>query len=543
MTTDKKSASPSTAALAEFRTELSRVWGKRRLDLILDARSPDALVQALPADEIYFTIREIGLADAAPLVALASSEQFRIFLDLDCWRNAECDPHKILPWLRAARAGANQSPRAEGRWQRKLAALDPELVELILRATLAIHELEQDPDPELQSDRFMRTPDGKYLIEFHVEGVEYLAVRGLIDDLIAEDPLRAVRLLEAVRWEFPSELQETALRWRAGRLADLGYPTLEDALSYFSRPPSKVERPAGLPHRPPGFFLSTIQRGTLLSRAADQVSPEVRDRFEQELVTTANAVLVADAIDPGDVPAVRRAFETALATLEMGMEVLSGGDDARAAGVLATAPLKRIFQHGFGRTLELRWRAEKLFAAGGAGTQRAPLLDPPFGEAMVALVRRRPLYFPGVDAPQSDWGSLAAAAFEARSFLTSAELGQTAAALDQAEALAALARKLGWAAQAEGQPSIPRLSTLFLTALANERLGRPFAPTPLAPADLPAATQALTAIDHPALAAEGATGALLLEMARSRAEELAPIRAGATPQPGQVAALLVSWPA
>jgi hypothetical protein len=31
-------------------------------------------------------------------------------------------------------------------------------------------------------------------------------------------------------------------------------------------------------------------------------------------------------------------------------------------------------------------------------------------------------------------------------------------------------------------------------------------------------------------------------MARDRAEELAPILAGATPQPGQVTALLVNWP-
>jgi hypothetical protein len=547
MTNEKRPAQPSHALLshaapAEFRTELSRVWGKRRLDLILDARNPEALVQSLPADEVYFTIREIGLADAAPLAALASAEQFRVFLDLDCWRDGECDPHKVLPWLRAARSGSNDSPREEARWRRKLATLDPEILELILRATVVLHDLERDPDPPLESDRFMNTPEGKYLLEFQVEGVDYLAVRNLIDDFLAEDPFKTVRLLEAVRWEFPSELQESALRWRTGRLADLGYPSLEEALSYYSRPPSKVERPAGLPERPAGFFLSTIQRGTLLSRAADQLPPEPRDRFEMELVTTANAVLVADAVDPGDVPAVRSAFETALATLELGMEVLSGGDQDRALGVLSSAPLKRIFQHGFGRALELRWRAEKIFGAGGAGTNRAPLLDPPLGEAMVALVRRRPLYFPGVDAPRSDWGSLAAAAFEARAFLSAAEIDQTAAALEQADELAALARKLGWSAPDEGQPFVPRLSSLFLTALANERLGRPFAPTPLAPADLPAAAQALTKIDHPSLAAEGAAGALLLEMARDRAEELAPILAGATPQPGQVTALLVNWP-
>lgn len=414
------------AELREARTALAAARGKRRLDIILDARDPQALVRALPADELYLTIRDIGLADAAPLVPLASAAQFKVFLDLEAWTKEGFEPRRVLPWLRAARSGAHLDPRAAARWARKLAELDPEVLYLVLRATIRVLDLEQDPDPDIQSDRFMRTPEGKYILEFVVDGVEYVAVRGLLDDLYAEDPFKATRLLSAIRSELPSELEESALRWRTGRLADLGHPALDEALSWFARPPRSHGHAAGAPARPPGFWLATLPGGTLLGRAAAALAPAEREALELQLVTAANAVLVADGIDPGDPERVREAFEAARATIELGLEKLSGADEAKAAEVLAAAPLKRIFQEGFGRALELRWRAEKLAGA-------AERLPSPLREAVEALLSRRPRYFPGLEAPREDWGTPLAAVHEPRPFRDAAELERTAAALDEAE--------------------------------------------------------------------------------------------------------------
>jgi hypothetical protein len=106
------------AELREARTALAAARGKRRLDIILDARDPQALVRALPADELYLTIRDIGLADAAPLVPLASAAQFKVFLDLEAWTKEGFEPRRVLPWLRAARSGAHLDPRAAARWAR-----------------------------------------------------------------------------------------------------------------------------------------------------------------------------------------------------------------------------------------------------------------------------------------------------------------------------------------------------------------------------------------------------------------------------------------
>jgi len=496
-------------------------------------------VRTLPAEELYFTIREIGMGDAAELVRLASPGQFRTFLDLDAWRGSEVDARRILPWLRAARAAASTSDREAARWRRKLRQLDPEILSLVLVATLRIHDLEEDPDPEIQGDRFMRTPEGKYVIEFSVDGVEYLAARGIVDDLYAEDPFIATRALAAIRSELPSELEESALRWRRGRLADLGFPDLEEALSWFSRPAPGPPVRVGVAARPPGFFLAAFERGSLLDRAAARLPVPRRQAFEQQLMTAANAVLVADAVDPTDLPAVRGAVERARATLEMGLDALSGGDEARGAEILAESPLKRVFQTGFGRVLELGWRARRLLAPGGAGGKEAPRLDPPLGEALAALLLRRPLYFPGLEAPREDWGTPAAAAFDPRAFLSSAEVDRTAAALDLAAGLVALAGRLDLASSISAGPTAPRLSSLYLTALANERLGRPFRPDPIAADEIPAAARALQRLDDPRLAAEGEAGETLAAMARAHASELQPLREGDEFRPELATALLV----
>ena len=520
------------AQLQPLRAQLAAAaTGQRRLDLILDAPNPGALVRALPADELYFTIREIGLADSVELVQLASAEQFRIFIDLDAWRQGSFEPRRALPWLRAARSGAQQDSKLAARLARKMRALDAELVDLLLRDAIRVHDLRANDDPDVEADRTMRTPDNAYLVEFVVDGTEYVAIRGLLDDIEAEDPFKLSRVLAAITWELPSELEETALRWRQGRLADLGYPSLEEALSWYARPPARAAEPPGQPGRAPGFFLAPLAERSLLARAAASLDAGERDSLDLQLITAGNAVLVADGIDPVDLDQVRGAVTGARAMVELGLERLSAGDEPRAAVLLSSTPVKRLFQEGFGRVLELSWRAERLFKGGAAGSRTSPLLDAPLGELLTALAARRPRYQPGVELPRADWGTPAAASLEPRRFLSSLDLARAAAALELCEGLAALARELDLApSQSDGET--PRLSALYLTALANQRLGRAFRAEPLPVRELPAALAALEPLDDARLAARGEAGALLQSLARQRVEELAGTleRAMATPE-------------
>jgi hypothetical protein len=529
---------------ADLRRALASASGGRRLEILLSQPDPGAVVRALPADDLYFLIQDVGLSDAPELVQLASPEQFRILLDLDVWRGDAADPLRMLPWLRAASGSAHRGEGGERRWRAKLGALDPELVSLLLRATLRIHDLEEEPDPAIESDRFVRTPEGRFIVEFLPDGTDYVAIRGLLDELYAQGPFRAARLLSSVGWELPSELEESALRWRNGRLADLGYPSTEEALSWFARPPrpGAPEGSAGAPARAPGVWLAVQGGGSLLDRAALRLSPDDLARLEGEAMAAANAVMVADRAAATDPDAVRRAVGAARAMLELGLEATAGAELDAAAAALARTPAKRLFQRGFGRLLDPRSRVERLWKEGGAGSREAPLLDPPLGEAAAALDRRRPLYFPGIETPRAEWGPPAAAAFAARTFLSADEVRRTASALDDAEGLAALARALRLASP-EGHAGRATLAALYLTALANEQLGEAFAPVPVPPARLRDAARALEAAFAPGLPPDprlaGPAGELLASMARNRVAELAPLREGEPAARAAVGAVLV----
>jgi hypothetical protein len=541
---EKRETALAPAELARHRAELARATGRRRLDLILDARNPLALVRALPADELYLAIRDIGLADALPLVQLASAKQFATFLDLDAWRGENFQPHRALTLLRAARIGSFDDPRAAARWARKLAALDPELLYLTLRSALRIHDLEVDEDPDIESDRFMRTPENKFIVEFLVDGGDYMAVKGILDDLYAEDAFKATRLLSSIRWEIDSELSETALRWREARLADLGFPSLEDAHSWFARPPSSPPgAPPGPPARPPGFWIAAHAGTSFLDRAAARLDDDDRALIEPQLMAAANAVVVADLIDPGDPESVARALSAARALIELGLELRAGADEEAGARALAEIPVKRLFQEGFGRLLALKWRVDRLLRDFGAGTRESPLLDPPLGEALAALSLKRPRFHPGLEADRSHWGAPALAAAVPRPFFTSLELGRATAALDAAEGLVTLGARLGLLLPAPGEPAgIHRLSARYLTALANERLGRAFSPAPIPVAELKAAAKAIAdgGVDHPALADAGEAAELLRALAAQRAEELSATADAGARDPATVAAAIFS---
>ena len=64
------------------RQALSAARGKEKVDLLLSAPDPEALVQSIPPHELYLAVLEVGPEDATEVVALASPEQFRHFVDL-----------------------------------------------------------------------------------------------------------------------------------------------------------------------------------------------------------------------------------------------------------------------------------------------------------------------------------------------------------------------------------------------------------------------------------------------------------------------------
>ncbi len=377
-------------ALNTLRRQLASLPAKQRLDALIESRDARALVRSLPAEDLYFTIMEVGLADATEIVQLASPEQFRTFVDLGGWKKDAVDLHQVLTWLRAARGDEPED------FLRKLRKVDTEVFELMVREFTLIHDLEENPDVHVEGVT-LETPEGRYLVEFKgVEGPELAAMRSILNDLIADNPFEAVRFLEATRWEVPGELEESAYRFRTGRLQDLGFPALEEAARLFSRVDTgPAPAPAAV-----AALVATKSQPDYLDAAFRALDDVERENLEGELRYLANATLVAEVEDPGDLDAIRRVGEMVRDYLLLGLEHLTGGDPARAAQVVRDTETRRVFQVGFSLTLALKFRADRLMKQPLSQVEGAPLLFTEEAAAIEALRRKRPrrtLKVPGAE--------------------------------------------------------------------------------------------------------------------------------------------------
>jgi Family of unknown function (DUF6178) len=428
------------------RQALQAARGKEKVHLLLSAPDPEALVQSIPPHELYLAVLEVGPEDAAEVVALASPEQFRHFVDLGAWprRDEGPDPRAVLRWLHLAREGGGNADRAWRRYLDKLALLDAEMRSLVLRKAMRVHDLQEETEPAVADPgRTFRTPEGRYVVEFLPEAGEFGTLKQLLDDLYAEDVLGTTRLLESLRWEVPTELEETARRWRDGRLRDLGFPELDEALAFYARPspssaspatPTAIPTPTPTVTPTPATLAASRPRpaASLLEEALSRLDGPARDSAEEGLLYALNAALVASGVSMDEPEDVRGALEDARATLSLGLESLSGRDADRAAAALAERPIREIFQAGLAEPYRLQTRARRIAqSARLPQAQNVTLLDPPLAEMVEALQRKRPAW-PDPSAPG-----------RRRALATSAEVREADRLLDEAESVVALLRALG----------------------------------------------------------------------------------------------------
>ena len=251
----------------------------------------------------------------------------------------------------------------------------------------------------------MRTPEGKYVVEFLVDGVEYVGgPRAPRRPVSPRTRSRRPASSPRIRSDLPSELEETRapLAHRAAR-AISGYPDARRGALLVRAPAADAPaHPRRRRRAPPGFFLAALARGTLLDRAVARLAPEDRDGVE----AADRRGRERGARRGRGGPRRRRGGARArsrrrAAYLELGLERLAGGDDgARRRGARRDAGEADLPGGVRARARARRGaRADLRRRAGEAARFGAPL-----DEALAALAARRPRYFPGLEAPRRGVG-------------------------------------------------------------------------------------------------------------------------------------------
>jgi uncharacterized protein DUF6178 len=446
--------------LSHFRAELGRGRRLRRADALLAERDLESAVRALPGDELYYVLHELGHESAGPILAAATAEQLQVVLDFAVWQRDRIVPDALAEWLEAM---AHASPERIGRW---LAGLDTELVALVVRRGASVYDLSQGGPPEEPEGTFFPTPDNLFVLDVvgirgddggaQSEGNEddrVAVIIRLIDSLYRSDKDLARRLLVAASSELDSELEETAYRWQRGRMADLGFADYYEALEVYReldlgsirigdgqqphlRSSVDAAETAGAALRVPTTLAQRLTDlgGSPFARAAQKLSAggEI-DELRFALVALTNRVLAADRIAPGDDDAVATTLGRLAATLDLAIERVAPGDDERAAAALRSIPLVRLFRAGVTMIGKVRRLALALGRSGPFGRQGLALAEADDATVLDAVTRLRPMFPRILDQPPS--------AGE-RPFQSLADLARAAAAVERAAAAQAMLRGL-----------------------------------------------------------------------------------------------------
>jgi hypothetical protein len=321
----------------------------RRGELLDLLSHPELVVPALPEAELCFTVKAMGLGDAGWVLAHASDEQIQSCIDLDAWREEQPDADRLGEWMRAMAEGGDDA------LLRAAHALDAELLMLWLHERIEVHQ-KPDDDPGWQPPSGGRTLEGQFFVGARRSGDDLEEALRLLELLFQEDYWFYFRLLQAVNWESPADNEEHALRWRDGRLQDLGFPPREEALAIYAHP--RRDELETLPDEPParsGEWHLPVWMPELpaaadprlpLFQAAAELDAESRRAFFYAFVSLANQVAVADRLPLGDVESLPRAIEKAAALASRGLEWLAARHGVSPSEALRRAPLVRLFRIG-----------------------------------------------------------------------------------------------------------------------------------------------------------------------------------------------------
>ena len=373
----------SRLTLPEKLDHLHRLDGKSKLDLLLTDIDGRQLTQALPPMEIYQLTADVGQESVSELLPLTSPRQELFILDQELWDNDELCPDKAFAWLGTILAAG------EEHFLSILPHLDLELIILILKQAVIVRGGMGDliSDEERNTD-WDHSFDDCYFMRFtNPEHAQLIGV--FLDIVFRHDQHLYLALMEGIKGELSIEQAELCLQFRAGRLADEGLPTREEALTVYSRVRPDSFRLVGdkeLVALNDEAGLLAVQQpaaDTFIARLlARLASPELA----LELQYLINKVLVADGVPLTDNEAVQRTGERVAGLLSIALEHLTHGDETQALVIIRSEFLLRLFHLGFNIVMGLQDLASTITSD-----------DYPTAKALRGLKEKRPRFYRGLD--------------------------------------------------------------------------------------------------------------------------------------------------
>ena len=406
--------------LAREREKIFSLPPEKVLNTILESPQPTALVHSFSEQDLYFLIHSIGIEDAHPLLYLASDKQWEYLIDMEVWEKDRIELSPATKWFDLL---FKIDPNRFIRW-----SLDQKsaFMEFYLFKNIEVRVREIDQDPSDFGDEF-----------FSFDELFYIR---LIDEPIEEEPeeddsretnrkhhkafllkyLKTIADMDHILYQnmlfmssniIPAESEEEAYRLRNVRLAEKGFLPYEEAIGIYQPmqvndfrrqkikftsddPEKKLFLPVPLSHA------GVLEEENNFTLALKGIPPdEVLNQIQAEFAGLCNQLISADRKVIRDKDELKHIVKKACGYLNIGLENLTEKDKEPAVNLFTSLiqsyPLINIFRVGFGRAMELKWRAEKWLKKSWFNAKGLMLgfWDEKWMGVLGGLLIKKPLYY------------------------------------------------------------------------------------------------------------------------------------------------------
>lgn len=392
-------------AASEIRGVLSRVLAERgesRLEAILEASDPKAVVHAMEPIEAFYTFAQLEDDRKRVLIRLLSREQLDHLLDIDLWRGDRLDVERVLTWLELLWRAENE---LAVEWMLRT---ESELVVSILKLLCTVTEgpvAAEDSLTERQDQLPPFSAEGKLFVRFTSERAAEL-LKGPLILLAGTDIEYYLSLLQDVMVTVASETEESAYAKRWARIRDQGFVPPEEAYEIYrwsnqedhaassvDGKHDSVDETDGDSQGAPTALALVAPQGVLAAALEPLDEARLRE-LSRAVGVMGSRVMSADHLHFADLDAHRAALEKTLGYINIGLRDIAGADVGLARDALRRRSVANLFQRGYAKVAALGRRAlvvrrQDWLSQMGLGVE---VLDEPLGDVVRALARPRPLY-------------------------------------------------------------------------------------------------------------------------------------------------------
>lgn len=387
---------------------LSAPW-RKMMDIILMAENSREIVQALPEEEVYWAVKDRGEEDSLALISMTTQEQFQYMIDIDCWDKDKIDSSSIAKWYKLL-GKCHESKVIE--WFNKA---DEEFLICSFKKFFKVFKIEGESDISEEYENMpFYTLDNVYYFQFS-NNDDRLIIMPFLNVLYQHNKNFFYSIIERVIWDLEIEAEEEASRWRRSRIAERGFPDLEEATGVYQFISDKeIEmlmqrnkdirnddneaklnsyginlRYAFNQEKPPSFFFSVTQ---------GIENHQLMDDIQRYVVNIANKIIMADSLKVREIEDMKRSLRKAAGYINIGLEVLSEGRINKAKYFLENIHPAVLFRIGYSRLLKLKNRVKEQKGCIWLKYKEmfSTFFDTPWADVISGLDRSCPVFFKGV---------------------------------------------------------------------------------------------------------------------------------------------------